>query len=92
VTEHRFDGDALARSYVDLARRGHLRGTRAQELVETADAWLGQGNVPAADELRSLAERLPGLADRARATWRPREAIVPDYAGLAASHNARRRR
>jgi hypothetical protein len=28
VTEHRFDGDALARSYRDLARRGHLRGTR----------------------------------------------------------------
>ena len=26
VTEHRFDGDALARSYLDLARRGHLRG------------------------------------------------------------------
>ena len=26
VTEHRFDGDVLARSYLDLAKRGHLRG------------------------------------------------------------------
>ena len=33
VVEHRFDGDALARSYLDLARRGHLRGARIDELA-----------------------------------------------------------
>jgi hypothetical protein len=92
VTEHRFDADALARSYGDLARRGHLRGVRVEEVVATLEAWLAQGAVPASDELRSLTARLPGLAERARATWQPRAAAVPDYVELASSHNARRRR
>ena len=76
-TEHRFDGDALARSYLDLARRGHLRGTRVDEVAATLDAWLAQGAVPASDELRILtdapagargrrARRLAGRASEAR--------------------------
>src|SRR5579864_8026269 len=39
VTEHRFDGDALARSYLDLARRGHLAGTRVDAIGEALDGW-----------------------------------------------------
>jgi hypothetical protein len=92
VTEHRFDADALARSYADLGRRGHLRGTHVDEVAATLETWLSQGSVPASDELRALAARLPALALTARNVWRPREAPTPDYAAMAASHNARRRR
>jgi hypothetical protein len=92
VTEHRFDADALARSYLDLGRRGHLRGTRVDEVAATLETWLSQGSVPASEELRALAARLPALAESARSTWKPRERTLPDYVALAASHNARRRR
>jgi hypothetical protein len=90
VTEHRFDADALARSYMDLGRRGHLRGTRVEEVGSTLDIWLGQGSVPASDELRTMAARLVPLAETARTNWRPRAAPPPDYVALAATHNARR--
>jgi hypothetical protein len=92
VTEHRFDGDALARSYLDLARRGHLKGTRTEAVGSELDAWLSKGPVPASDELRTMAGRLPLLAESARAIWREREATLPDYIGLVAAHNARRLR
>jgi hypothetical protein len=90
VTEHRFDADALARSYLDLARRGHLRGTRVEEVGSTLEAWLRQGSVPASDELRTMAARLLPLAETARAKWHPRDDAPPDYVALAATHNARR--
>jgi len=92
VTEHRFDGDALARSYLDLARRGHLRGTRVDAIGAELDAWLSSGSVPASEELRSMTGRLPVLADAARAQWREREMPVPDYLGLVIGHNPRGRR
>ena len=90
VTEHHFDGDALARSYLDLARRGHLRGTRVDAIVIELDQWLSNGSVPASDELRAMAGRLPVFADSARTAWRERERPLPDYVGLVLTHNARR--
>jgi hypothetical protein len=92
VTEHRFDGDALARSYLDLARRGHLRGTHAHELPGALDAWLAREKVPAASELRTMVDRLPKMAETARTSYRPDEAATPDYAELVTAHNRRRRR
>ena len=92
VTEHRFDGDSLARSYLDLARRGHLRGVRVDAIVAALDTWLAGGQVPAADELRMMAARLPALADGARAGWRDGEQPLPDYVALVERHNPRRRR
>jgi hypothetical protein len=90
VTEHRFDGDALARSYLDLARRGHLRGTRVETLGEALVAWQGAGQVPAADELGAMVTRLPAMAEGARASWKDREQNLPDYVALVQSHNPRR--
>jgi hypothetical protein len=92
VTEHRFDGDALARSYLDLARRGHLRGTRLDPLNAALEMWLAQGQVPAADELRTMVARLSPMAESARATWQEAEQSLPDYVELVDAHNARRRR
>jgi hypothetical protein len=94
VTEHRFDGDALARSYLDLVRRGHLLGVRVDAIGASLDAWSAQGRVPAADELRAMMARLPSIAERARAAT-PRveaERSTPDYVELVDAHNARRRR
>jgi hypothetical protein len=90
VTEHRFDGDALARSYLDLARRGHLRGTRVDSLGEALVAWQGAGQVPASDELGAMVARLPAMGEGARASWKEREQNLPDYVALVQSHNPRR--
>jgi hypothetical protein len=92
VTEHRFDGDALARSYLDLARRGHLRGKPVDTIVLSLEAWLTQGLVPATEELRVLTSRLPEMAKRAAGTWQDRDHPLPDYVDLVHTHNPRRRR
>jgi hypothetical protein len=94
VTEHRFDGDALARSYTDLARRGHLKGTGIAAVSSALDGWLALGHVPAADELRALTSRLPQMAESALAAGQalaPEDASkVPDYVALVDAHNPRR--
>jgi hypothetical protein len=95
VTEHRFDGDALARSYLDLARRGHLRGVRVDAIGSSLEAWHAQGPVPAAGELAAMVARLPAIADAARSLTRRASApprTPPDYVELVDAHNARRRR
>ena len=95
VTEHRFGGYALARSYLDLARRGHLLGVGVDAIGAALEEWRARGNVPAGDELRILVARLPAMAEHARTTaaLRPTEkAPRPDYVALVDLHNARRRR
>jgi hypothetical protein len=92
VVHHRFDGDALARSYLDLARRGHLRGSGADGLIKSFDAWATQERMPGYAELGTLIERLPSLAERARAQYRAEPSRVPDYVQLVGQHNARRAR
>ena len=94
VTEHRFDGDALARSYLDLARRGHLRGVRVDAIASALDTWLSHGHVPVRQELVAMVERLPGFAATAQANSANRIAEsreIPDYVHLVSAHNARRR-
>lgn len=107
VLQHRFDGDALVRSYLELARRGHLRGTMIDALVTALDRW------PVADSRRAPERPLLGGTARARASGldevhaigrraeelrlavaaaHPRDAdAVPDYIGLVRQHNRRRR-
>jgi hypothetical protein len=91
VVQHRFDGNALARSYLDLARRGHLRGVKAEELAASLGELEKAGRLPAAAELRVLAERLPEMGALAREHWKdaPCEA---DYVAMVTSHNLRRKR
>ena len=94
VTEHRFDGDALARSYLDLARRGHLRGTGIAALRGALDELVrAQGHVPADDELRALTRscrRWPPSA-QSRLARAPRRRTLPDYVQLVEAHNPRRK-
>ena len=94
VTEHRFDGDSLARSYLDLARRGHLRGTGIAALRTALEGWFERGHVPAGVELRALAAKLPSMAAGADAGFpavAPEESL-PDYEKLVEAHNPRRGR
>lgn len=93
VTQHRFDGDALARSYADLAKRGHLRGTRIDELVAAEPTWEPEAVAPARAEVRTMVEQLGKHAAAARARWvEPREQPMPDYLGLVARHNPRHKK
>ena len=91
VTEHRFDGDALARSYLDLARRGHLRGTHATDLESSLTAWSARERVPALAELRTMVQRLPPLVASARESYHGKDPPALDYVALVANHNNRRR-
>ncbi|MBX3190146.1 MAG: hypothetical protein KF819_24175 [Labilithrix sp.] len=91
VTQHRFDGDALARSYADLGKRGHLRGTRVPELVAALDTWKDAPPAAARDELRAMVERLPAYAEQASKKFTaPEAAPMPDYLTLVSKHNRRR--
>lgn len=93
VTQHRFDGDALARSYHDLGKRGHLRGSNVGEITAALDAWEKEGIVPAKDELRAMVDRLPAYAERAAERYvPPAETAMPDYLALVNKHNPRRKK
>jgi hypothetical protein len=92
VTEHHFDGDSLARSYLDVARRGHLRGERVEPICAAFETWLAHGHVPASEELRTLTARLPSMAEAARAIRHETDEMHPDYLALVDDHNPRRRR
>ncbi|WP_394836150.1 hypothetical protein LVJ94_04490 [Pendulispora rubella] len=89
VVQHRFDGDALARSYLELARRGHLRGTGVDDLSTAFERY--DDRLPGHAELRRMVERLPQAANAARASWRGPDQRLPDYLALVAHHNPRRR-
>lgn len=91
VVQHRFDGDGLARSYQDLARRGHLRGTGADELAR-AYTDLSKRGLPGTDELARMLERLPSLATTAKSSWVGDDQRLPDYLSMVEAHNPRHRR
>ena len=93
VTQHRFDGDSLARSYHDLGKRGHLRGTQVAELGEALAAWVKEEPTLAAkDELTAMVKGLPAYAEQAALRFvPPSEAPMPDYLPLVGKHNPRRK-
>jgi hypothetical protein len=95
---HNFDSGALARSYLDLARRGHLSGKGIPalaavyaDLSHSRNTPPGGGRTPGASELgelvRELERMLPELTPPA-----PREDAVIDYERMAEGHNRRRRK
>jgi hypothetical protein len=95
VVQHRFDGDALARSYLDLGRRGHLRGTgeTVAALGTALASWTDREKVPGASELQRMCEKLAAHAEVARKSSRLGEpAPMPDYAKLVGAHNPRKKK
>jgi hypothetical protein len=90
VVAHNFDGASLARSYVDLSRRGHVSGRGIEEIVAAYDA-LTQRRAAGASDLGAMV----GELERMTAEIRPkgaRAAMPINYRALAATHNRRARR
>ena len=93
VTLHRFDGDALARSYADVAKRGHLAGTKLDALASALPEFEHGAASPAREEVRRMVDLLPAHAELARAWWKPPEdEPMPDYLGLVGRHNPRHKK
>ena len=93
VVDHRFDGDALARSYNDLGKRGHLAGARIDELAAALPEWEKRAASPAKEEVRTMVEKLPPFAKTAKDSFVPaEEEAVPDYQALVTKHNPRHKK
>ncbi len=97
VIVHNFERSALARSYLDLARRGHLRGRRFDELGPALEGLVAARRAPAAAELAAMLEEIGSSRSSvvdpsggADPTGTARPAV--DYAALAKDHNPRRKR
>jgi len=88
VLDHRFDGEALGRSYLDLWRRGHLKGTGALAIGRAFQEMAEVAPLPAA---REIGEMCKLLEEAARSISRGE---VPsarrDYAFLLDRHGRRR--
>lgn len=90
VVAHNFDGAALARSYLDLSRRGHVSG-RGIPAIVAAYEELTQRRVAGASDLGAMVGELERMASELRPTV-PRGAAEVDYRALAAVHNPRTRK
>jgi hypothetical protein len=90
VVAHNFEPSALARSYRDLARRGHVLGRGVPELV-TAYATLTQRRIAAASELYAMVSELERMVPEIPPAVPP-AAVLVDYAGLVGLHNKRRKK
>jgi hypothetical protein len=88
IQQHRFDAEALARSYFDLTRRGHIRGTVVTELGPALDVL--EGRLPTIAELRRMVEKL-GVSPEAGGIA-PLADPVLDYAAMAEHHRGGRNR
>ena len=90
VTMHRFDGDALAKSYADVAKRGHLAGTKLDAIATALPTYTKEAPAAAAAEVARMVEQLPKHADLAQTRYRPaEEEPMPDYLDLVQRHNPR---
>ncbi len=89
VFEHRFDADALGRSYRDLARRGHLVGKNIDVLKDSHARNLASGAIANSTELGGLMNQLDDLATFAKKQTPPPRVTTPDYEALI--KNSRRR-
>lgn len=88
VVAHNFDDGSLSRSYLDLARRGHVSGRGITDLVRAARELTQRGRVAGASEISAMASALADMVPLAKRRPPPDRAI--DFVGLAATHNKRR--
>lgn len=90
VVAHNFDSAALARSYLDLSRRGHVSGRGVGEIA-AAYAELTQRRAAGASDLGAMTTELSAMATELRPPVSRPSAPV-DYRELCAGHNRRGRR
>ncbi len=88
---HHFDGGSLARSYLELGRRGHVSGRGIPALAAAYGEWIDGRRIGADSE---LAEMVSELEQQAREIPTPsgRGPVSLDYEGLVRNHNPRRKK
>jgi hypothetical protein len=91
VLRHRFDADALARSYRDLFRRGHLRGRLVEPLSAAVSAFGAADSPGSIETLERMTELLAEYV-REPPPLRERVPRTLDYVALAAQHRGGRNR
>ena len=87
---HNFDPGALARSYLDLSRRGHVSGKGIPDLVASSGDVArrrGAGASEIAELARELERMMPELSPPP-----VREPVPIDYLAIAATHNKRHKK
>jgi len=87
--DHRFDGEALGRSYLDLWRRGHLKGTGALAIRDAYATMAKLSPLPAAREIEQMCRRLEEVARSIEHGTIP--SAKRDYMVLLDHHGRRRR-
>jgi hypothetical protein len=84
VFEHRFDGEALVRSYRDLIRRGRAVGKNIDVLKNAYVEKKALGQVAPSADLDHLFNELDELRHLVAVQELRTESPIPDYAALAA--------
>jgi hypothetical protein len=93
VTQHRFDGESCARSYADVAKRGHLAGTKLEAIAAALPTYQKEAPANAAAEVAKMVEQLPKHGELAQTRFRPAdEEPIPDYLDLVEKHNPRHKK
>jgi hypothetical protein len=97
ILRHRFNGDQLIRSYRELAKRGHLRGTGIAQLCTALESVSRESvSALAGAELREFVTQLDEAALEAGKRYEvhaERAAMPPpNYSLLVASHNPRHKK
>lgn len=89
VIVHNFEQRSLARSYLDLARRGHVTGAGVGDLNQALAERLARRRAGAASELVAMLEELGQVVPRDPT---PADAPAIDYVGWVGQHDPRRRK
>lgn len=92
VLRHRFDGEGLGRSYLDLMRRGHVSGTVLKALEEGLESFRADSPDPAVLGVLAEMTRLIGGYLQAPPVVRPVRPAKPDYLELAERHQGGKNR
>jgi hypothetical protein len=87
---HNFDASALARSYLDLSRRGHVTGKGVPDLA-AAYGEIAARRSAGASEIGELVRELELMMPELRPPPHREEAPV-DYAAMAEGHNKRHKK
>jgi hypothetical protein len=91
ATHHHFDGGSLARSYIDLARRGHVSGDGIAALSGAYSLMIRGRRVAGASELGEMVAELETIAGELPPAA-PKAEPHLDYLQLVRDHNPRRRK
>jgi hypothetical protein len=90
TVRHHFDGTSLARSYLELARRGHASGVIIPPLADAYGELVRKRAAGASELGEMIAELEEQAAELPPPASRPHPAL--DYTALVHGHNPRRKR